>query len=39
MMQHSIIYDYAWATIKLCAVLGVGAIVLGFVWVKWIKSR
>jgi hypothetical protein len=38
-MGHSVIYKYAWATIYFCGVVGVGAIIIGVVWAKWIKNR
>lgn len=39
MIQHSIIYKYAWMTVKVCGFIGLGMVVFGIIWVKWIKNR
>lgn len=36
---ESIIHHYCMATVKFGIVLMIGAVVIGYVWFKWIKNR
>lgn len=36
---ESVIHYYAQATFRLCLVIGIGAVVIGYVWYKWVKGR
>jgi len=38
-MQHSIIYEYAWATIHLVGVIAGGLVVIGIAWAAWVRNR
>ena len=36
---ESIIHHYAMETVKFGIILMIGAVVVGFIWYKWIKNR